>query len=169
MLDQFVVFRFAAYQNFYYLATCLIWLFVGFVRMNLSCLALPMCARLKCWTWSGFRIAIQPDSALQNRIQIGLDFEKISTGSDMDIQTALITAVKCLIRVFLGYKPDWINYLDRSTRLGSDRITQRKFWTGLGFQKFPIFSTLLDCHTSVFLALIYVLYIAVSAARKVCS
>jgi len=28
----------------------------------------------QCWTWSGFRIAIQPDSALQNRI--GLDFEK---------------------------------------------------------------------------------------------
>jgi len=26
---------------------------------------------------------------------IGLDFEKNSTGSDMDIQTALITAVKC--------------------------------------------------------------------------
>jgi len=25
---------------------------------------------------TGFRIAIQPDSAIQNRIQIGLDFEK---------------------------------------------------------------------------------------------
>jgi len=47
----------------------------------------------QCWTWSGFRIAIQPDSAIQNRIRIGLDFEKNSTGSDMDIQTALITAV----------------------------------------------------------------------------
>jgi len=32
--------------------------------------------------------------------RIRLDFEKHSTGSDMDIQTALITAVKCLIRVF---------------------------------------------------------------------
>jgi len=32
-------------------------------------------------------------------------FRKNSTGSDMDIQTALITAVKCLIRVFFGYKP----------------------------------------------------------------
>jgi len=31
---------------------------------------------LQCWTWSGFRIAIQPDSAIQNRIRIGLDFEK---------------------------------------------------------------------------------------------
>jgi len=70
-------------------------------------------------------------------------FRKNSTGSDMDIQTALITAEKCLIRVFLGYKPDWIKYLDRSTGLGSDRISQRNFWTGLGFQKPPICSTLL--------------------------
>jgi len=63
-----------------------------------------------------------------NRIlQLGTGSEWISkktTGSDTDIQTALIIAVKCLIRVFLGYKPDWIKYLDRSTRLGSDRITQ---------------------------------------------
>jgi len=42
----------------------------------------------------------------------------------MDIQIALITAVKCLIRVFFGFKPDWIKYLDGSTGLGSDRITQ---------------------------------------------
>jgi len=28
-------------------------------------------------------------------------FQKKHTGSDMDIQTPLITAVKCLIRVFL--------------------------------------------------------------------
>ena len=55
----------------------------------------------------------------------------------MDIQTALITAVKCLIRVFSD-----IN-LDRSTGLGSDRITERKFWTGLGFQNSPICSTLI--------------------------
>jgi len=61
----------------------------------------------------------------------------------MDIQTALITAVICLIRGFFGYKPDWIKYFDRSTGLGSDRITQRKFWTGLGFLKYPICSTLL--------------------------
>jgi len=61
----------------------------------------------------------------------------------MDIQTALTTAVKCLIRVFFGYKPDWMKYFDRSTGLGSDRITERKFWTGLGFQKSPIFSTLM--------------------------
>ena len=47
----------------------------------------------QCWTLSGFRIAIQPDSAIHNRI--GLDFENISPESDMDIQTALITAVKC--------------------------------------------------------------------------
>jgi len=96
----------------------------------------------QCWTWSGLLIAIQPDSALQNRIRIGLNFEKNSTGSDMDIQTALITAVKCLIRAFFGYKPDWIKCFDRSTGLGSDRITEGKFWTGLGFQKSPICSTL---------------------------
>jgi len=41
-----------------------------------------------------------PDSALQNRMRIELEFEKNTTGSDMDIQTALITAVKCLTRVF---------------------------------------------------------------------
>jgi len=63
----------------------------------------------------------------------------------MDIQTALITAVKCSIRVFFGYKPDWIKYFDRFTGLGLDRITQGKFWTGLGFQKSPICSTLIDC------------------------
>jgi len=51
-------------------------------------------------------------------------FRKKSNGSDMDIQTALITAVKCLIRVFFGYIPDWIKYLDKSTGLGSDRISQ---------------------------------------------
>jgi len=43
----------------------------------------------------GVRIAIQPDScAIQNWIRIGLDFEKNSTESDMDIQTGLISAVK---------------------------------------------------------------------------
>jgi len=62
----------------------------------------------------------------------------------MDIQTALITAVKYLIRGFFGYKPDWIKHFGRSTGLGSDRITERKFWTGLGCQKSPICSTLVD-------------------------
>ena len=62
----------------------------------------------QCCTWSSYRIAIQPDSAIQNRFRIGRDFENISTGSDMDIQTALITAVECLNQVFFRYKPDWI-------------------------------------------------------------
>jgi len=53
-----------------------------------------------CWTWTDFWIAIQLDAAIQNRIWIGLDFEKNSSGSNMDIQTELITAVKCLITVF---------------------------------------------------------------------
>jgi len=43
---------------------------------------------------------------------------------------------------FFGYKPDWIKYSDRSTGLGSDRVTQWKYWTGLGSQKSPICSTL---------------------------
>jgi len=69
-------------------------------------------------------------------------FRKNSTEWDMDIQTVLITAVKCLIRVFFVHKPDWIKHLDRSTGFGSDRITQWKFWTGLGLQKSPSCSTL---------------------------
>jgi len=39
---------------------------------------------------------------------------------------------------FFGYKPDWIKYMDESTELGSVRISQRKFWTGLGLQKSQI-------------------------------
>ena len=71
-------------------------------------------------------------------------FWKNLPGSDMDIQTALITAVKCLISFFFGYKLDWIKYFDRSTGLGSHRITDREFWIGLGFQKSPICWTLLQ-------------------------
>ena len=61
----------------------------------------------------------------------------------MDIQSELNTAEKCLIRVFFGYKSDWIKYLDRSTGLGSDWISQRKSWTALGWQKSSICSTLI--------------------------
>jgi len=32
----------------------------------------------QCWTWTGFRIAIQPDSTIQNGFRVGLEFEKIS-------------------------------------------------------------------------------------------
>jgi len=35
----------------------------------------------------------------------------------MDIQLVLITAVKCWIRWFFWYKPDWIKYLDSITGL----------------------------------------------------
>ena len=42
---------------------------------------------------------------------------------------------------FSEYEPDWIKYFDRSAGLGSDRTTERKFWTGLGFKKSPICST----------------------------
>jgi len=61
----------------------------------------------QCSTRSGSQIAIQPDSAIQNRIQIGLDLEKIAIGTDMDIKTALITAVECLIRGFFRMKTGW--------------------------------------------------------------
>jgi len=105
---------------------------------HVSCLQLiqPLCLTHHCytycntyqvWTWSGFRIAIQPDSAIQNQSRIGLNFEKNSTGSDMDI----------------GLKPDRIKYLDNTTGLGSDCISQWKYWTGLGLQKSPIRSTLI--------------------------
>ena len=50
---------------------------------------------------------------------------------------------KMLNQSFFGYKPDWMKYLDRSTGLRSDRITQWKFWTGLRLPKSPICSTLL--------------------------
>jgi len=67
----------------------------------------------------------------------------------MDIQTALITAVKCLIRVFFGHKRDWIKYLDRSTGLGPDWVTQWKFWTGFGLQKSQICSTPSGTHSKL--------------------
>jgi len=51
---------------------------------------------------------------------------------------------KMLNQSFFGYKPDWIESLDTSTGLGSDRITPWIFWTGLGLQKSPICSTLVD-------------------------
>ena len=73
----------------------------------------------------------------------GTGFRKKSNGSDVDIQIALITAEKCLIKVFFEYKPDWIKYLDKSTGLGSDLISQRKYWTGLGLQKSQICLTLI--------------------------
>ena len=68
-------------------------------------------------------------------------FWKNSIGSDVDIQTAWITAVNAKSEVFFRYKPDWIKYFDRSTGIGSDRITERKVWTGLGLQTSPICST----------------------------
>jgi len=52
----------------------------------------------------------QSNRIVHYRTGSGLDWilKKNSTGSDMDIQTALITAVKCLIRGFFGYKLDQI-------------------------------------------------------------
>ena len=118
-------------------------------------LATALLVVYQCWTWSGFRIAIQPDSAIQNRIRIGLDFENISTGSDIDIQTALITAIECLIRGFFGYKPDWIKYLDSATGLGLDWIKHRKYWTGFGSQKSSTRSTLVCTVDSVHIFLLH--------------
>ena len=104
----------------------------------------------QCWTWSGFRIAIQPNSAIQNWIRIGLDFEKNSTGLDTVIQTELITAVWHLIRRFFGYKLVWIKFLDCSIGLGSDMIIQCKFLTGLGLQKSSICSILPQRYCNMF-------------------
>jgi len=42
----------------------------------------------------------------------------------MDIQSVSITAVKCLIGEFFGYKPYWIKYFDNATGLGLDWIAQ---------------------------------------------
>ena len=56
---------------------------------------------------------------------------------------------KMLDQNFLGYRPDWIKYLDRSAGLGSERITQWKFWTGVGLQKSPICSTIQQRCTGV--------------------
>jgi len=94
----------------------------------------------QCWTWSGFRITIQQDCAIQNWIRIGLDFEYISTGSD--IQTALITAGECLIRACLGYKPDWIKYLDSATGLGLDWIRIAKIFDLFNTTAGPAHATL---------------------------
>jgi len=51
---------------------------------------------------------------------------------------------KTLNQSFFGYKQDWIRCFDRSTGLGSDRITERKVWTGLGFQKSLICSIIVE-------------------------
>jgi len=50
----------------------------------------------------------------------------------MDIQTASISAVKWL--GCFGYKPDWIKYLDSTTGLGSDGVTQWRYWTRIRLQ-----------------------------------
>ena len=99
-------------------------------------------AVLQCWTWSGFRIAIQTDSAIQNRNRVGLDFEKTQPDRIWISKLHWSLQHNAYSEFFFGYKPDWIKYLDRSTGFGSDRITQWKFWTGLGLQKSPICSTL---------------------------
>jgi len=49
---------------------------------------------------------------------------------------------KMLDQSFFWYEPVWIKYLDRSTWIGSDRLSQWQFWTGLGLQKSWFCSTL---------------------------
>jgi len=85
----------------------------------------------QCWIWSGSQIAIQPDSAIQNQIRIGLDFEKTQPDQIWINPNCIDHCCIMLNQSFFGYKADWIKYLDRSTGLGSDQITQWKFWTGL--------------------------------------
>ena len=56
----------------------------------------------QCWTWSGFRITIQPDSAIQGRIRIRLDFEKN-------------------YRIGYGY-PNWVDHCSRMLNQSFFRI-----------------------------------------------
>jgi len=60
----------------------------------------------QCWKWSGSRIAIQPDSAIQSWTRIGLDFEK--TLPDQIWIIKLRWPMQS--NVFFGYKPNWIKY-----------------------------------------------------------
>jgi len=82
-------------------------------------------ARRQCWTWFNLRIAIQADSATQN--WIGLAFEKINRIRYGYPNCIGHCSIMLISEFSFGYKPDWIKYLDRSTGLGSDRITQWKF------------------------------------------
>jgi len=69
-------------------------------------------------------------------------FRKTSTGSDMDIQTALITAVKCLIRglSWLSTVLNQIFGLYYRIRIGLDYTIKRLDWIRIA--KSPIRSTL---------------------------
>jgi len=44
----------------------------------------------------------------------------------MDIQTALLTAVECLIRGFSDTNQDWIKYLDSAIAIGNPERHVRK-------------------------------------------
>jgi len=63
----------------------------------------------------------------------------------MNIQSALITAVKCLITGSFGYQLDWIKYLYSTTGLGSDWITQLKYWIGIA-KISDLFNTIIQPH-----------------------
>jgi len=60
----------------------------------------------QCWTWSGFRIAIQTNSAIQNRIRNRTEFGKNPSDQKWIFNRRRLP--QHLIRVFFGYKPDWI-------------------------------------------------------------
>jgi len=110
-----------------------------------ACPATPcrtfMC-NCQCWTRSGFQIAIQSDSAIQNRTGLDWILKKINRIRYGYPKLHWSLQYNASPEFFFGYKSDWIKYLDRSSGLGSDRITQWKFWTELGLQKYPICSTL---------------------------
>ena len=85
----------------------------------------------QCWTWSRFRIAIQPDSAIQNQIPIGLDFEIHSTGADMDngYPNCIDHCNKMLNQSFFRISTGLDQIFGQVYR-----ITQWKFWTGVGLK-----------------------------------
>ena len=57
-------------------------------------------------------------------------FQKKSTGPVMNIQTALIAAVKCSIREFFGHKPDWIKLFGQHywIKIGLDNTMKTLDW-----------------------------------------
>jgi len=124
----------------------------------------PKLASVLIQSWSVLISAILPDIQPGNNSGYPTGYPTkldIQSGNNSDHPDMInsdhvwITAVKCLIRMFFGYKPDWIKYLDRSTGLGSDRITQWKFWSGLGLRKSPICSALIYSSVFTFLHLVF--------------
>jgi len=86
------------------------------------------------------RIAIQPDSAIQNRILVGLDFEKTRPDRVWISKPRWSLQSNAQSEEFLRYESDWIKYFDRSTVLGWTGLNNEN-WIALGLEKSLIRST----------------------------